>query len=56
MQDSFNREIDYLRVSITDRCDLRCGYCMPLGLPAVSNADVLRYAEILRICKIFAKI
>lgn len=29
--DSFGRRIDYLRVSVTDRCDLRCGYCMPKG-------------------------
>ena len=29
MKDAFNREIDYVRLSLTDRCDLRCTYCMP---------------------------
>ena len=35
------REIDYLRVSVTDRCNLRCRYCMPGGVPSVEHAEVL---------------
>ena len=41
------RRIDYLRVSVTDRCNLRCRYCMPAaGVPEVSHHDVLRFEEI----------
>ncbi|MDO8431615.1 MAG: GTP 3',8-cyclase MoaA [Candidatus Binatus sp.] len=46
-RDSFNREIDYLRISVTDRCNLRCVYCMPLqGLRFLPNAELLSPAEI----------
>ena len=51
MKDSFGRTIDYLRVSVTDRCNLRCRYCMPHGTPLVPHEDVLRYEELLRICR-----
>jgi len=55
MKDGFGREIDYLRVSITDRCDLRCRYCMPeFGVTALPHADILRYEELLRLARIFA--
>ena len=54
MLDSFNRNIDYMRVSITDRCNLRCIYCMPDGFKSISHDDVLRYEEILRACEIIA--
>lgn len=48
--DRYNREINYLRVSITDRCNLRCVYCMPKeGLSLIGHDDILRYEEILRI-------
>lgn len=47
MNDSFNRKIDYLRISITDRCNLRCLYCMPEeGVARVKHSEVLRYEEI----------
>lgn len=50
MQDSFGREINYLRLSITDRCNLRCRYCMPDdGVPPTAHDDLLRYEEFLRI-------
>ncbi|MFB3925755.1 MAG: GTP 3',8-cyclase MoaA [Syntrophales bacterium] len=50
MIDQFNREINYLRVSITDRCNLRCRYCMPKeGVSVLGHEDILRYEEILRI-------
>jgi cyclic pyranopterin phosphate synthase len=46
-RDSFNREIDYLRLSVIDRCNLRCVYCMPLeGLRFIPNAELLRPAEL----------
>ncbi len=47
LRDSFNREIDYLRISVIDRCNLRCVYCMPLnGLRFLPNAELLTPAEI----------
>ena len=57
MRDGFGREIDYLRVSITDRCDLRCRYCMPQGgVASLSHSDVLRYEELVRLAGIFARL
>ena len=45
--DGFNRPIDYLRVSVTDKCNLRCVYCMPEGgLPWLRREDILTYEEI----------
>ncbi len=55
MVDSFGRTIDYVRISVTDRCNLRCTYCMPeYGIESVSHFDILRYDEIIRIVKILA--
>ncbi|MDO4294934.1 MAG: GTP 3',8-cyclase MoaA [bacterium] len=51
MIDQFGRNIDYLRISLTDRCNLRCSYCMPNGVCPVSHAEILSYEEILCICK-----
>jgi len=46
-KDSFDREIDYLRISVTDRCNLRCVYCMPLeGLRFLPGPEMLTAAEI----------
>ena len=46
-RDSFNREIDYLRISVTDRCNFRCVYCMPLeGLRFLPNSELLTPSEI----------
>ena len=51
MKDKYGREIDYLRISITDRCNLRCVYCMPEeGICQVSHKEILTYDEIQRIC------
>jgi len=48
--DSFHRKIDYLRMSITDRCNLRCYYCMPeSGIPKIDHSEILRYEEIVRL-------
>ena len=47
LSDSFQRPIDYLRISVTDRCNLRCTYCMPAeGIRLISHADILSYEEI----------
>ena len=42
MLDQYGRKIDYLRISVTDRCNLRCRYCMPEPIDAVQHADILR--------------
>jgi cyclic pyranopterin phosphate synthase len=53
MLDSFHRRISYLRVSITDRCNLNCIYCRPDALdPKLPHADILSYEEILRIVSV----
>jgi len=55
MLDGFGRTIDYLRISVTDRCNLRCLYCMPNeGVGWIPHEDVLRFEEVLRICRILA--
>ena len=52
MIDKYGREIDYLRISLTDRCNLRCIYCMPEeGVKSLSHAEILTSDEILRICR-----
>lgn len=57
MQDRFGRTIDYIRISLTDRCNLRCLYCMPEeGIELCECEDVLRYEEFVRLCRIFAKL
>ena len=50
MRDAFGRDINYMRVSVTDRCNLRCKYCMPEDLPDIPHGEILRYEEILRVC------
>ena len=55
MLDSYEREINYLRVSVTDRCNLRCVYCMPEeGVAALQHEDVLRFEEIAHLVRIGA--
>lgn len=51
MTDGFGRTIDYMRVSLTDRCNLRCGYCMPEGAALVPRSSILSLEETLRICQ-----
>lgn len=50
MKDQFNREIDYMRISITDKCNLRCQYCMPEGVDIVPMSHLLTFEEIVEIC------
>ena len=57
MIDAFKRKIDYLRISVTDRCDLRCRYCMPEhGVESLAHNDILTYEEILRVAECFARL
>ncbi len=49
MKDARGREIKYLRVSVTDRCNLRCKYCMPNGIECVEHKDILSFEEIRQI-------
>ncbi len=55
--DAYNRPISYLRISVTDRCNLRCIYCMPPeGVPSRSHDDILRYEEIETIARAAAEL
>ncbi len=57
MKDKFGREIDYLRISLTDRCNLRCGYCMPrCGVESIPHSEILTFEEIARIVRIMASL
>lgn len=52
MYDRFNRQISYLRVSVTDRCNLRCIYCMPAeGVKSIPHEEIMRYEEIVEVVK-----
>lgn len=56
MKDSYGREIDYLRISITDRCNFRCKYCMPEdGIEdKLSHNEILSFEDMIKIVKVFA--
>jgi cyclic pyranopterin phosphate synthase len=55
--DAYNRPISYLRISVTDRCNLRCVYCMPPeGVPSRSHEEILRYEEIKTIVRAAAEL
>ena len=55
--DSFGRSIDYLRISVTDRCNLRCIYCMPPeGVPRMSHSAILSYEEIRAVAQAAAEL
>jgi len=52
MLDRFNRKINYLRISVTDRCNLRCKYCMPEeGIKWIDHNNIITYEEIVQIVK-----
>ncbi|SEW39484.1 GTP 3',8-cyclase MoaA [[Clostridium] fimetarium] len=52
MKDNCNRNIDYIRISVTDRCNMRCIYCMPEGgIKPVNHKQILTYDEIITICE-----
>ena len=54
--DSHNRRLNYLRISITDRCNLRCRYCSPGLVPMLAYKEVLRYEEILHLIRVSVKL
>lgn len=55
--DQYDRHLNYLRISITDRCNLQCMYCMPQeGLPKLKHEEILTYEEILRLARIAIKL
>ena len=57
LKDRYFRTIDYMRISITDRCNLRCLYCMPAdGVSPEMHRDILRYEEIIRVIKVAARL
>lgn len=57
LYDNHGRLINYLRLSITDRCNLRCRYCRPaVGVPFIPHDEILRHEEILRLATIFAEL
>ena len=55
MFDAYGRSIHYLRLSVTDLCNLRCRYCMPDGVPKRAHADILTYEEFLRLAALLAR-
>ena len=57
MIDGYGRTIDYIRISVTDRCNLRCTYCMPeKGTLSVPHEEILSYEEIINLAGIFASL
>lgn len=54
LMDKFNRIINYIRISVTDRCNLRCKYCVNEQLPFLPHPEILRYEEIIRFVKVCA--
>ena len=57
LSDSFQRPINYLRISVTDRCNLRCVYCMPAeGVSLMSHDDILRYEEVYTVVQVAAEL
>jgi cyclic pyranopterin phosphate synthase len=55
MEDGFGRRVEYLRISVTDKCNLRCVYCMPEeGLPWLHRDQILRYEEIAQVVRVMA--
>ena len=56
MIDPYGRDISYLRVSVTDRCDFRCTYCMSEDMTFLPKKDVLSLEELERLCGVFVKL
>lgn len=56
MKDSYGRVIDYMRISITDRCNLRCRYCMPDGIKSIPMEQILTLEEIAEVCRIASEL
>lgn len=57
LTDAFGRQITYLRLAVTDRCNLRCQYCMPLqGIDIVDKTDLLTYKEMYRLVRVLSEL
>ncbi|MGN0349593.1 MAG: GTP 3',8-cyclase MoaA [Roseburia sp.] len=57
MQDRYGRKIHYLRISVTDRCNLRCVYCMPQeGIEWIAHEKLLSYEQIVRLVRLFSRL
>lgn len=57
LKDGFDRTIDYVRIGVTDRCNLRCFYCMPKeGIPYEPKAHLLSYEEIVRVLNVLGQL
>lgn len=57
LRDNHNRPLNYLRLAVTDRCNLRCHYCMPEhGLEWLSRSELLSYEEMVRLCRILVRL
>ena len=56
MKDQYGRIIDYMRISITDKCNLRCRYCMPEGVEIIPMSHLLTFEEIVKVCTAAAEL
>ncbi len=56
MKDKYGRIIDYVRISVTERCNFKCSYCMPNGCPDIDDSEFMSDEEILNLCTEFAKL
>lgn len=57
MLDRYNREINYLRISVTDKCNLRCTYCMPAeGIPLKTHNEIMSFEDIVKTAEAAAKV
>jgi cyclic pyranopterin phosphate synthase len=55
LKDSFGRILHYIRISVTDRCNFRCQYCMPReGIKWIDHRNILRYEDLLFLCNVLA--
>ena len=56
LHDAFGRRLNYVRISVTDRCNFRCRYCMPPeGVKCLSHSDILRYEDIKFLCGVLSE-
>lgn len=57
LKDKFGRDINYLRLAVVDRCNLRCTYCMPEnGLTWIKQQELMTDEEMIRICSVFTEL
>ena len=55
--DDYGRRLNYVRISVTDRCNFRCTYCMPAeGVACIDHSLIMRYEEILELCRVFREL